>query len=254
MGIFAKKVILNFFLYFFIFFISCFQKINSENLDFAKKEFLLGNYESAIDISSKLNDLDAIIFQARAISVYAHFFLKDEVAKNKFLEAYQIVKKISLEEPQNADIYVEAAHALGRYGQKIGIMSAITEGIADRVKRYLDKALKIDNSHTLANLSKGLWHAEIINQAGKTLAKALYGANLEKARNHFSKTYNSGKEEISILYELSYGYYLLGENEDLILAKKYLKELSFIENKAHIEKLYKSKAIELQSRLLLNTK
>ena len=78
--------------------------------------------------------------------------------QKKFLEAYEIVKKVSLEETQNADVYLEAAHALGRYGQKIGIMSAITEGIADRVKRYLDKALKIDNSHTLANLSKGLWH------------------------------------------------------------------------------------------------
>ena len=133
-------------------------------------------------------------------------------------------------------------------------MSAITEGIADRVKRYLDKALKIDNSHTLANLSKGLWHAEIINQAGKTLAKALYGANLKKARNHFSKAYNSGKKEISILYELSYGYYLLGEDEDLMLAKKYLKELSLIENKAHIEKTYKNKAIKLQNKITPNTK
>ena len=74
MGIFTKKLILNFFLYFYIFLTFFFQKIKSENLDFAKKEFLLGNYENAIDISSKLNDLDSKIFQARAISVYAHFF------------------------------------------------------------------------------------------------------------------------------------------------------------------------------------
>ena len=182
------------------------------------------------------------------MSVYAHFFLKDEIAKNKLLEAYQIIKKISLE-AENADVYVEAAHALGRYGQKIGIMSAIAEGIADRVKKYVDKALKINNSHTLANLSKGLWHAEIINQAGKTLASALYGANLQKARNHFTKAYDTGKQEISILYELAYGYYLLGEDEDLVLAKKYLKELSLIENKAHIEKIYKDIAIKLLKKI-----
>ena len=249
MGVFTKKEPLNFLLYLFIFFVFFVQKIKSEDLDYAKKEFLLGNYKNAIYISSKLNDIDAKIFHARSISVHAHFFLKDEVAKNKFLEAYEIVKKVSLEETLNADVYLEAAHALGRYGQKIGIMSAITEGIADRVKKYLDRALKIDNSHTLANLSKGLWHAEIINQAGKTLAKALYGASLKTARNHFSKAYNSGKKEISILYELSYGYYLLGEDEDLVIAKKYLKELSLIENKAHIEKLYKSKAIKLQNKI-----
>ena len=249
MGTYTKKVIISFFLYFLIFFIFFFQKIKSENLDFAKKEFLLGNYESAIDISSKLNDLDSKIFQARAISVYAHFFLKDEVAKDKYLEAYEIIKNVSLEETKNADIYLEAAHALGRYGQKIGIMSAITEGIADRVKIYLDKALEINSSHTLANLSKGIWHAEIINQAGKTLGKLLYGADQKKARNHFYKAYKSGNKEISILYELSYGYYLLGEDADLMLAKKYLKELSFIENKAHIEKLYKIKAVKLQNKI-----
>ena len=76
-----------------------------------------------------------------------------------------------------------------------------------------------------------------------------YSGTLKKARNHFSKAYNSGKKEISILYELSYGYYLLGEPEDLMLAKKYLKELSLIQNKAHIEKLYKNKAIKLQNKI-----
>ncbi len=175
--------------------------------------------------------------------------MKDEAAKNSFLEAYEIIKNVSFEETQNAEVYLEAAHALGRYGQKIGIMSAITEGIADRVKIYLDKALKLNNSHTLANLSKGLWHAEIINQAGKTLAKALYGANLNKARNHFAKAYNSGMKEISILNKLAYGYNLLGEDEDLVQEKKYLKELSLIENKAHIEELYKIKAIKLQNKI-----
>jgi len=210
---------------------------------------LAGNYETAINISSKINDIEAKIFQTRAMSVYAHFFLKDEVAKNKFLQAYDIIKELSLIETNNAEIYVEAAHALGRYGQKIGIMSAIRKGIADRIKKYLDKALNINSSHTLANLSKGLWHAEIINQAGKTLAKALYGASLNKARDHFSIAYEFGKKEISILYELSYGYYLLGETEDLILAKKYLNELLLIENKAHIEEIYKDKAIKLQKKI-----
>ena len=154
MEIFTRKIILNFYLYFLTFIILFFQYVKAENLDYAKKEFLLGNYENAINISAKIDDIDAKIFQARAISVYAHFFLKDEAAENKFFEAYEIIKKVSLEESENADVFLEAAHALGRYGQNIGIMNAITEGIADRVKTYLDKALNIDSSHTLANLSK----------------------------------------------------------------------------------------------------
>ena len=76
------------------------------------------------------------------------------------------------------------------------------------------------------------------------------GPTLKKQEIIFLR-YNSGKKEISILYELSYGYYLLGEDEDLILSKKYLKELLLIESKAHIEKIYKSKAIKLQNKITL---
>ena len=125
---FTRKIIFNYFLYSLLFCLISFQKIKAEDLDFAKKEFLLGNYSDAINIASKINDIDAKIFHVRAISVYAHFFLNDELAKIKFLEAYEIIKEVSLKETQRADVY--EAHALGRYGQKIGIMSAITEGIA----------------------------------------------------------------------------------------------------------------------------
>ena len=36
-----------------------------------------------------------------------------------------------------------------------------------------------------------------------------------------------------------------------MLAKKYLKELLFIENKAHIEKIYKDMAIKLQKNHII---
>ena len=224
---------------------------DDERLVNARQEFLSGNYEKSIGIAHEINTIEAKIFQSRAISVHAYFFLDDETAKEKFLNAYQIMKKLSLKNSGNAEIFTEAAHALGRYGQKIGIMSAITEGIADRVKNYLDKALKIDDTNIIANLSKGLWHAEIINQAGKTLAKAIYGADINKARKHFTKTYNKSNKEISILYELAYGYYLLGTNNDLLLSKKYLKHLFTLQEVAHVDKFYKDKALKLQNKITL---
>jgi tetratricopeptide (TPR) repeat protein len=163
-----------------------------------------------------------------------------------FFESYELAKEAYLSNINNAEAYVEAAHALGRYGQKIGIMSAITEGIADRVKRYLDKAITIDPENIIANLSKGIWHSEIINQAGKTLAKAVYGADASKARIHFTKVYKINNKEISILYELAYGYYLLGKDEDLRLSKRYIEELLSLKEVAHIDTIYKKQALILK--------
>ena len=105
-------------------------------------------------------------------------------------------------------------------------MSAISEGIAERVKKYLNKALSYDDKNIIANLSKGIWHAEIINQAGKTVASAVYGAKVNKALKHFEAVKNhENSNEIGILYELAYGYSLLDEDIYLAEAKILIENL-----------------------------
>ena len=87
------------------------------------------------------------ILQSRILSIYTHFYLTDGKAEENFLKSYAVAKTAIEIDPKNDNAYVEAAHSLGRYGQKIGIMSAITKGIADRVKKYLDKALEINSNN-----------------------------------------------------------------------------------------------------------
>ncbi len=223
---------------------------NTDQFNIAKKEFLEGNYKTSIKIAESIDSIEAKIFLSRITSIYTHFYQKNEIAKENYLKAYNIAKEAMLIDSQNPEAYVEAAHALGRYGQEIGIMAAISEGIADRVKRYLNKALSYDDKNIIANLSKGIWHAEIVNQAGKTLARALYGAKPETAKEHFKKVFNQNSNEIGVLYELSYGYFLLGEKEDLNFSLTYIEKLLSLENKSHLDKLYKKKAINLKNKIL----
>ena len=119
-------------------------------------------------------------------------------------------------------------------------MSAISKGIASRVKKYLDKALEINPNNILANLSKGIWHAEIINQAGKAIASTVYGANIDKALIHFEKVKkHKNSNEIGVLYELTYGYYLLSNNvytEEKSLMKVCLKDTFSDMDKIYIKK------------------
>ncbi len=222
---------------------------SEEDINLARQEFLLGNYVKSIDIASKLETIDSKIFQARAISIYSFFFKEAEDAKLNYLNAYEIAKISIARDPNNDEAYVEAAHALGRYGQEIGIMAAISKGIADKVKNYIDKALSLNPNNILANLSKGIWHAEVINQAGKTLAKAIYGADIKMARTHFVHVYNLNNDEIGILYELAYGYYLLGTDKDIDLSLNLIKTLTLKKEKAHLDQLYKKIAIDLKRKI-----
>ena len=253
MGIFVKQS-LKIFIY--IVLINSWPKLSISNqidLNAAKQEFVNGNYDKSILLASKINTIESMIFLSRTISIYTNFFKKGEQAKESYLKAYNISKKALLKNENHALAYTEAAHALGRYGQEIGIMSAITEGIATRVKKYLDKALTLNDNNIIANLSKGLWHAEIVNQAGKVLASAVYGAKSETARMHFSKVINlnsnDNSDDIAVLYELSYGYLLLGEKKDLEISKAYLEQLQKINSISHIDNLYKKKAKKLSKKI-----
>ena len=249
MGIFIKQS-LKIFIY--IVLINSWSKLSISNqidLNAAKQEFVNGNYDKSILLASKINTVESMIFLSRTISIYTNFFKKGDEAKESYLKAYNISKKALLINENNTLAYTEAAHALGRYGQEIGIMSAITEGIATRVKKYLDKALDLDDDNIIANLSKGLWHAEIINQAGDVLARGVYGARSETARMHFSKVINLDSNDIAVLYELSYGYMLLGEKKDLEITKAYLEKLLNINSISDIDNLYKKKAKKLSSKI-----
>ena len=85
----------------------------NEQLNIAKQEFLSGNYEKSIAIAANLNTTESKIFQSRAMSVYAHFFLEEDAAKQMFIDSYELAKESYLKNLNNAEAYVEAAHALG---------------------------------------------------------------------------------------------------------------------------------------------
>ncbi len=249
MGTTIKKII-NFSFYLQIFFFIIPPLYSSEiDLDKARSQFLNGNYKVSIALAENLKSIDAKVFQARAISIYTYFYKSGDDAKSEYIKAYNIAKKAINIDKDNAETYVEAAHALGRYGQEIGIMSAVSEGIAEKVKKYLDKAISINENNIIANLSKGIWHAEIINEAGKTLGRVLYGAKPEMAKRHFKKVYNLNSKEIGLLYELSYGYFLLGEEEDLKISLALINKILNLSPTSHLDSLYMQKAIELKSKI-----
>ena len=222
---------------------------STDNIEKARILFLEGKYLKAIEVCKSLNTLQSLILQSRITSIYTYFYIKNDLAQKEYLKSYEIAKKAIEIDSSNPESYVEAAHSLGRYGQQIGIISAISMGIADRVKNYLVTALSLDNQNVIANISIGIWHAEIINQAGKTIGRTIYGAKKNKARYYFKKAYELNNNQIGILYELAYGYYLLGEKDDTEKSKKLISKLLIMENYAHMDSLYKIKAENLKKKL-----
>ena len=86
---------------------------------------------------------------------------------------------------------------MGRYSQLIGIVSALKEGYAEKISFHLDEAIKINPNNISAQISKGTWHAEIVDKAG-FMANILYGATSDQARKHYESALSLDSDDIGL--------------------------------------------------------
>jgi tetratricopeptide (TPR) repeat protein len=217
---------------------------SESDLEQANILFDKGEYLESVSLASKSQSIESYIFCARALAIYGHFLLKDEEAMNVFKQALEFAFLALEKDNFNDNAHVEAAHSLGRYSQYIGIVSALKEGYAEKISFHLDEAIKINPKNVSAHISKGTWHAEIVDKAG-FMANILYGATSDQAREHYENALNLDGENIGVIFEVSYGLLLLDDNEDIVKAKNLLSRALKIEPKNHLDTLYIEKSKEL---------
>ena len=221
---------------------------NGSELKEANILFNKGEYLESVNLASKNISIESYIFQARTLAIYGHFFLEEEEAIKVFKQASEFAFLALDIDSLNDNAHLEAAHTMGRYSQLIGIVSALKEGYAEKISFHLDEALKINPDNVSAQISKGTWHAEIVDKAG-FMANILYGATSEQARNHYEIALNLDGENIGVLYEISYGLFLLDEKEDILKAKQLLTKAIKLSPINHLDKLYIQKAKNLIKEL-----
>ena len=208
-----------------------------------------GEYLESINLASQKLSLESYIFCARTLAIYGHFYLEGEDAIEVFKNAKEFAFSALEMDSLNDNAHLEAAHSMGRYSQLIGIVRALKDGYAEKISFHLDEALKINPENVSAQISKGTWHAEIVDKAG-FMANILYGATSEQARNHYEVALNLDGDNIGVLYEVSYGLFLLDEKEDIVKARQLLvKAIETIPNN-HLDELYLKKSKELIKILL----
>ena len=210
---------------------------NDKNLDLANSLFDEGKFVESVEEASKFDTLEAKVFCARTLATYGHFLVEGDEAVEIFMNARKYAEEALEIDPNSDSAHLEAAHTMGRYSQLIGIVTALKEGFAERIEFHLDEAIRLNPNNINAQIAKGSWHAEIVDKAG-FMANILYGAKSDKAREHYLNALNIENNQIGILYEIAYGFFLLDSKNDLIMSKELLSKAINIEPKNYLDILY----------------
>ena len=150
----------------------------------AWRAFHRGDFEAAFNAGEKLGPPGASV-AVKALGIHATYLVDDDAGKLKrFEQASSLAEAAVMALPGEANSHYRHAFALGRYSQHLGLLKAIKQGIAGKVRTALDTALDLAPKHAEAHTAMALYHAEIIGKVGAMLGGLTYGAKAAEADKH----------------------------------------------------------------------
>lgn len=151
----------------------------------AWRAYHAGDFARAVALGNDAGEAGINVVN-KALVIHASYLLEDKYAKRAAFElAASNAEKLQKRQPDNANAWYFHALALGRYSQVISISKALSQGIGDKIKSSLEKALALAPEHAEAHIAFGAWHAEIVDKLGAMIGGLTYGAKKEESERHF---------------------------------------------------------------------
>jgi tetratricopeptide (TPR) repeat protein len=156
-------------------------------LEAAWRAFHRGDFAQAIAQGAKLKAAGATVANKAAAVAATYLVDDDKAAIRLLLEAGARADAATREAPNLANAWYMQAFVLGRYAQSVSVVKALAEGIGSKVKKALDRALRLEPKHADAHIALGLYHAEIIDKVGALAGRLTYGADAAQSVRHFEQ-------------------------------------------------------------------
>ena len=156
-----------------------------ETLGEARKLFAVGEYLPAAETARAEGSAEGLALATQITCYYGRYVAPEEERLALFEGAVDMAAAALALDANSPFVHVQNAHARGRYSQQIGVVEAISEGLASQVRDHIDAALALDGNNASAHMLLAIWHAAIINNSG-FIGRMVYGAEEEKIFVHYA--------------------------------------------------------------------
>ena len=172
---------------------------NAQSIDEARNAFEEGRFLEAVDLAETLGTSGGYALAAQSLAVYGHHMATGDDRKGFLERAMQLGEEAVRADSTNYEAYYQSAHAVGRYAQHVGAMTALRRGLAGKVRGLLEATLAIYPDFAEAHVAFGGWHADIAS-AGR-IARFLYKAKRENAVTHYERALDLAPDSKVVLFE-----------------------------------------------------
>lgn len=181
-----------------------------------------GRFLEAAELGAAVGMSEGYALAADCLAIHGRYAVEGKKAKKPVFErAMRAAEEAVRLDPENAEAWLQSAHAMGRFSRSIGTFQAIEEGYAERIRDALKAVLRLDPDNAGGHLSFGAWHAEIASHG--FAARLLYGGSEEKALAHFERALELAPEVKAVSLEYAVGLLALDEDDNRDKARALLR-------------------------------
>jgi tetratricopeptide (TPR) repeat protein len=203
----------------------------------AWRAFHAGEFRRAIQMGSKLGALGACAAN-KAAAVDTLYAQESTPQLLRELEAAVARGETAVKVlPDYPNAHYMLALVLGRYSQRISVLTALAAGLAGRVRAHLERALGLEPRHAEAHVAFGLYHAEIVGKLGPLAASLTYGASPGAALEHLRKAARLAPDSLIVQMEYAHGLLLLDATRHRDQARTLYKRAAACEPQDAMERL-----------------
>lgn len=193
---------------------------SAQSMEDARKAYAEGRFLEAADLAEALATSDGYALAAKSLAIHAYHLAAEEDRQGLYERAVQLGEQAVEADSANAEAYFQSAHAVGRYSQTLSGMTALRQGYGGRARDLLDATLARDSLYADAHVALGSWHADIVDRAGRMIARITYGANRGDATTHFERALQLAPESRLVMFEYALRLPLLKGREGRELARE----------------------------------
>ena len=172
---------------------------NPQSIDGARVAFEEGRFLEAADLAEALGTSGGYALAAQSLAVYGHHVATGNDRKGFLERAMRLGEEAVRADSTNREAFYQYAHAVGRYAQNVGKLTAMRRGLAGKVRGLLEAALAISPDFAGAHMAFGGWHADIAS-AGR-VARFLYKGKREDAVLHYERALELAPDSKVVLLE-----------------------------------------------------
>lgn len=198
----------------------------AQTMEEAETAYTEGRFLEAAEIGEALGTSDGYALATKSIAIHGFYLAADEEKQGLYERAMELGEMAVEADRSNPEAHYQSAHALGRYSQTIGAMTALRRGYGGRIRDLLEGTLARDSTHWEAHLALGGWHADIVDRAGRVMARVTYGANRGAATTHFERAMEMKPNSRLVMFEYALRLPLLNDREGERLQREMMLQAS----------------------------